>query len=136
VAQTKKKRQRKHRGTQGGGISTKPKGRPRNRAEARARAQQRRAGSGSGKNVKSRAPTRGIVPPTWGSAIRKGLVAGGLFFVILALLFKNPVGQSAALAAFMLVFYVPMGYLTDRFFYRRGLAKQQREKLARRGDGN
>jgi hypothetical protein len=134
MAQTKKKRQRKHRGTQGGGISTKPKGRPRNRAEARARAQQRR--SGSGKSVKSRAPTRGIVPPTWASAIRKGLVAGGLFFVILALLFKNPVGQSAALAAFMLAFYVPMGYLTDRFFYRRGLAKQQREKLARRGDGN
>lgn len=132
MAQTKKKRQRKHRGTQGGGISTRPKGRPRNRAEARARAQQRRSGGGK---AKTRAPTRGIVPPTWASAFRKGLVAGGLFFVILALLFKNPVGQSAALAAFMLVFYVPMGYLTDRFFFRRGLAKQQREKLARRDGG-
>src|SRR5688500_12389421 len=100
MAQTKKKRRRKHRGTQGGGISTKPKGRPRNRAEARARAQARRSGGGG---TKSRAPTRGLVAPTWGSAIRKGLVAGVIFFALLALLFKEPVRQSAALAAFMLV---------------------------------
>ena len=30
----------------------------------------------------------------------------------------------------MLVFYVPMGYLTDRFFYNRALRKQQREQQA------
>lgn len=133
MAQTKKKRRRKHRGTQGGGISTRPKGRPRNRAEARARAQQRRAGGGKGK---SRAPTRGIDPPTWGSAVRKGLVAGLLFFVILALLFKEPISQSAALAAFMLVFYVPMGYFTDKLFYQRAMRKQQREQQARQsGNG-
>ena len=132
MAQTKKKRQRKHRGTQGGGISTKPKGRPRNRAEARQRAQQRRSGAG-GKS-KSRAPTRGLVPPTWGSAIRKGLVAGLIFFALLALLFKEPIPQSASLAAFMLVFYIPLGYLTDRFFYRRTLMKEQRERQARQQD--
>src|SRR5688500_2892761 len=105
MAQTKKKRRRKHRGTQGGGISSKPRGRPQNRAEARARAQARRSGS---KGVKGRAPTRGVEPPSWGSAIRKGLFAGLLFFVLLALLFKEPLPQSAALAGFMLVFYVPM----------------------------
>jgi hypothetical protein len=135
VAQTKKKRRRKHRGTQGGGISTRPQGRPRNRAEARQRAQQRRSGGGG--KTKSRAPTRGIVAPSWASAFRKGLVAGGLFFVLLALLFKEPVGQSAALAAFMLVFYVPMGYVTDRFFYQRALRKEQRERQARQqGNGS
>ena len=129
MAQTKKKRRRKHRGTQGGGINTRPKGRPRNRAEARQRAQQRRSGAG-GKS-KSRAPTRGIVAPTWSSAIKKGLVAGALFFVLLAIVFKEPMGQSAALAAFMLVFYIPMGYLTDRFFFQRAIRKEQRERQAR-----
>jgi hypothetical protein len=134
MAQTKKKRRRKHRGTQGGGISTKPRGRPQNRAEARARAQARR--SGGGKGAKGRAPTRGLVPPTWASAIRKGLFAGVIFFVLLALLFKEPVAQAAALAAFMLVFYIPMGYLTDRFFYNRQLRKEQRERQQRQqGNG-
>lgn len=132
MAQTKKKRRRKHRGTQGGGISTRPKGRPRNRAEARARAQARRSGAGA----KGRAPTRGIVPPTWSSAFKKGLVAGVLFFVILALVFKEPVPQSAALAAFMLLFYVPMGYFTDKLFYQRNMRKQQRERQAQQsGNG-
>jgi hypothetical protein len=133
VAQTKKKRRRKHRGTQGGGISTRPKGRPRNRAEARARAQARRSGA---KGAKGGMPTRGLVPPTWGSAIKKGLFAGLIFFVLLALIFKEPVPQAAALAAFMLVFYIPMGYMTDRFFYNRQLRKQARERQqAQSGNG-
>ena len=133
MAQTKKKRRRKHRGTQGGGISTKPKGRPRNRAEARARAQAKRSGA---KGAKGGMPTRGLVPPSWGSAVKKGLVAGLIFFVILALLFKEPVPQSAALAAFMLVFYVPMGYFTDKLFYQRTLRKQARERQAQQsGNG-
>ena len=42
MAQTKKKRRRKHRGTQGGRIDTRPaRGRPRSRAEAQARARSR-----------------------------------------------------------------------------------------------
>ena len=133
MAQTKKKRRRKHRGTQGGGISTKPKGRPRNRAEARARAQAKRSGA---KGAKGAMPTRGLVPPSWGSAVKKGLLAGLFFFVILALLFKEPMPQSAALAAFMLVFYVPMGYFTDKLFYQRTLRKQARERQAQQsGNG-
>lgn len=133
MAQTKKKRRRKHRGTQGGGISTKPKGRPRNRAEARARAQARRSGAGG---AKGRMPTRGLVPPTWGSAFRKGLLAGVFFFVLLAFLFGEPIPQAAALAAFMLLFYVPMGYFTDKFFYQRNLRKQARERQTRQsGNG-
>ena len=43
MAQTKKKRRRKHRGTQGGRIDTRPAAaEPRNRAEAQARARKRR----------------------------------------------------------------------------------------------
>ena len=131
MAQTKRKRRRKHRGTQGGKIDTRPRGKPRNRAEARQRAQQRRSTPSKG----GRSRQRGIAsdlpaPPTWGGAIRKGLIAAAIFFVLLALAFQRPVGSSAAIAVFMTAFYVPMAYFTDKFFYNRQLAKQQRERAA------
>ena len=124
MAQTKR-RKRKHRGTQTGKIDSRPRGRPRNRAEAKARAQSR------GSKSKSRPQQRGVAPPTWRSAFLKGLAAAVIFFVAIGLVFKRPVGASAALAAFMLVFYVPMSYYTDGFFYRRRLRQAEKEKLAR-----
>jgi hypothetical protein len=130
VAQTRKKRRKKHRGTQGGRIDTAPRRRPTNRAEARQQAKARRAGGGSKR--KSQGPTdargRPLVTPTWGSAIRKALVAGVIFFILLAFIFSRPMGASAALAGFMLLFYIPMAYYTDRFFFNRRLAQLQRER--------
>ena len=40
--------------------------------------------------------------------------------------------EGIALAGFMLLFYIPMGYYTDLFFYRRRMAKQARERAAER----
>ena len=37
----------------------------------------------------------------------------------------------AAIAVLMLGFYVPMAYLTDRFFYQRQVRKEEKEQLAR-----
>ena len=109
MAQTKKKRRRKRRGTQGGRIDTSRRAaRPRNRAEAKARA---RAGS-------KRAP-RGDHPPTWRSAIVRGLVAALIFTVLLLLIFQRPLGSALGLGAFMLVFYVPAGYYIDLMMWRR-----------------
>jgi hypothetical protein len=125
VAQTKKKRRRKHRGTQGGRIDQRPaRGRPRSRAEAQARARNRK-GKGKGRQA------QGPKPPSWGSAFQKGILAAGLFFAGLVLLFKEPVGTTAVLAAAMTGFYVPMAYYVDRFFYNRQRRKEQEERLAR-----
>ena len=126
MAQTRRRRRRKHRGTQGGKIDTRPKTRPRNRAEAKQRAQARRSGAGAKK--RAAAPARGSVPPTWGSAARKGVLAAGIFFALLALAFQRPLAASAGIAAFMVVFYVPMAYYTDRFFYNRQKRKEQQER--------
>ncbi|MGZ5312493.1 MAG: hypothetical protein ACXWZW_12615 [Solirubrobacterales bacterium] len=121
MAQTKKKRRRKHRGTQGGRVDTRPaRGRPRNRAEARQRAQARSSGGS-----RSAAGPRPLVPPTWGSAFRKGLIAAVIFFALMALAFQRPIASAAGIAAFMVAFYVPMAYFTDRLFYNRNLRKQQ-----------
>jgi hypothetical protein len=133
VAQTKRKRRRKHKGTQGGKIDSRPKGRPRNRAEAKQRAQARRSGAGGGKRAVAQ---QGPAPPTWGSAARKGVLAAGIFFALLALAFQRPIGASLGIAAFMVAFYVPMAYYTDKFMYNRHLRKQQQERAQQQQNGS
>jgi hypothetical protein len=119
VAQTRKKRRRKHRGTQGGRIDTgRRSARPRSREEAKARA---RAGR--------RAPSKKVdAPPTWRSSITRGAVAAVIFTALLMLLFKRPLAASLALGAFMLVFYIPAGYWIDTTMWRR------RERTRMRGE--
>ena len=108
MAQTKKKRRRKQRGTQGGRIDNSTRSRPRSRAEAKSRAR-----------AKRKPVARVDAPPTWRSSITRGLVAAVIFAVLLLLIFKRPLGVSLALGAFMLAFYVPAGYFIDMTMWRR-----------------
>jgi len=109
MAQTKKKRQRKRRGTQGGRIDASPRsGRPRSREEAKARARSKR----------KPAPKQDM-PPTWRSSFIRGLVAAVIFAVSLILVFKKATGASLLFGAFMLAFYVPAGYYIDMAMWRR-----------------
>jgi hypothetical protein len=109
MAQTKKKRRRKHRGTQGGRVDpSRRAGRPRSREEAKARA---RAGRSTASKVDA--------PPTWRSAVTRGLVAAVIFTVLLMLIFKRPAGSALALGGFMLAFYIPAGYYIDTLMWRR-----------------
>jgi hypothetical protein len=118
VAQTRKKRRRKHRGTQGGRIDTRRRSKPRSRAEAKAQARSRRTSTGS----------RVDKPPTWrGSAIR-GVIAAVIFAVILLILFKRPAAEALGLSAFMLVFYIPAGYYIDLAMWR----KRERSRIRAR----
>lgn len=121
MAQTKKKRRRKHRGTQGGRIDRRPaRGRARSRTEARARAKSR---------TKKRDP-RTPNPPSWNSSLKKGGIASVLFFGLLAIMGQPPV--SSALIAFLMIgFYVPMAYLVDRFIYMRHQRKETKKRLER-----
>jgi hypothetical protein len=70
-------------------------------------------------------------PPTWSSAVMRGLLGAGIFFVLLVTLFGRPLLPSAALAAFMLLIYIPMGHFLDRFFYNRRQAAKRRERERR-----
>jgi hypothetical protein len=108
MAQTRKKRNRKHRGTQGGRVDPgRRSGRPRSREEAKARA---RAGRGQ-KKVDA--------PPTWRSAIVRGVVAAVIFTALLLTLFGRSVAEALGLGAFMLAFYIPAGYWIDTTMWRR-----------------
>jgi Flp pilus assembly protein TadB len=108
MAQTRKKRQRKRRGTQGGRIDTKARrSRPRSREEAKAQAR-----------AKRRPADKEDLPPTWRvSLIRGALMA--LVFAVLLTVFGSPIGASALLGAFMLLIYVPGSYYVETALWRR-----------------
>jgi hypothetical protein len=109
MAQTRKKRQRKRRGTQGGRVDPNPRrNRPRSRAEAKAQARARR-----------KPATKEDLLPTWRNSLIRGLFAAVIFAVLLILLFGRPVGPALLFGAFMLAFYVPAGYYIDMALWRR-----------------
>jgi hypothetical protein len=111
VAQTRKKRRRKRRGTQGGRVDPNRRaGRPRSREEAKARARSAR---------KKRPASRLDAPPTWRSAIVRAVVAAAIFTLLLVVAFGRPPGAALGLGALMLVFYVPAGYYMDTMLWRR-----------------
>ena len=107
MAQTKKKRRRKHRGTQGGRVDTGgPRSRPRTRQEARAQARPRNN-------------NRFDRPPTWRSATVRGVVAAVIFVALVKFVFQRPMAESLSFGAFMLLFYIPAGYYMDQMMWRR-----------------
>lgn len=122
MAQTKKKRTRKKRGTQAGNLDTKRRARPRTRAEAR---NQAKAGG------RSRSMQKGDNPPTWKGATVRGLIASLVFVVLLILLFGRPLGGALVIGLVMLVFYIPAGYYMDLFLWRR----RERQRIRAKSKG-
>ena len=115
MAQTKRKRTRKHRGTPAGTIERAGRtGRPRTATEAKDIARKRR------EELLDR-------PPNWRSAVNRAAIAAALFGVLVVLLFGQGVAQGVVLATLMFLLYIPLGYLTDTMIYRfRQRRKQQR----------
>ena len=117
MAQTKKKRRTKHRGTAAGTIQTRGRtGRPPSPDE---RKKQARASAREERLRKE---------PTWRSSLTKASFAATIMFVFLLLTTKssNKVGVAATFAVFALIIYVPAGYYMDRWLWRR----RQRQKTA------
>jgi hypothetical protein len=113
MAQTKRKR--KHRGNAAGIVerpahnsrgtsSSSAKGRPMTKEQTRVEARRRR------QERMNRAPT-------WKGAAQRAGVAAALFAVLITIFFKEKVATSVTLAAFMLVIYIPLSYITDRAIY-------------------
>src|SRR4051794_29829995 len=124
MAQTKKKRRRKHRGTQGGRIDTRPaRGRARSRAEAQNRARSRT-------KKKGKPGERTPQPASWSTAIKKGGLATVLFVGILALMGQNPIA-TLLVGVVMLPAYSGMSYVMDGFFYKRYLRKEAQKRQER-----
>lgn len=121
MAQTKKKRQTKHRGNAAGQVEARGRtGRRPTTAERKPTARELRA-------------ARLDQPPTWRGAFNRALIAAALFFILLIFFFREQQwGPKLGIAVFMLVVYVPMGYYTDLFIYRRRQARRLRDQAAKR----
>jgi hypothetical protein len=112
MAQTKRKRTRKHRGTPAGTIERSGRtGRPQTRQEAKQIARQRRQ-------------ERADRPPTWKGAINRAALAGAVFGLLVIAIFDYKVEAGVALAGFMFLLYIPAGYFFDRMIYRYRQRKQ------------
>jgi hypothetical protein len=48
--------------------------------------------------------------------------------VLLALAFKTPVPQAISLTALVFVFYIPLGFYTDQFIYRRRVNQEAKAR--------
>jgi hypothetical protein len=120
MAQTKRKRRTKHRGTPVGTIEARGRtGRKPTSAER----------SGSKQDPKDARRERRLArleqPPTWRGAANRAAIATVVLVVTLILIFKQQPGRAIALAGFALIIYIPLGYYTDLVIYRRRLGKKQ-----------
>ena len=110
MAQTKKKRRRKHRGTQAGNIERpgrtgRPSGsRPATKADARATAAERRQ-------------ARFDKEPTWRGSLNRSAFAAVKIGILGGK--QQSTGQAAAFAAMAAVLYTPVMFATDKFIYTR-----------------
>ena len=117
MAQTKRKRRSKHRGTAAGTIEAR--GRTSRPPSADERKKQARADS------REKRLSR---PPTWkNSFIRAGFAAVLLFaFLVLTTKGHNKVGTAVLFTVIALAIYVPAGYYIELFLWRR----RQRNKAS------
>ena len=118
MAQTRRKRRTKHRGTPAGTIQTRGRtGRPlsadERKKQTRAEARQRRLNT----------------PPTWKGSATRGALAAVLLFVLFALLGKgkNPIVSAAIFSLFAVALYIPSGYYMEMWMYRRRQRQRQGE---------
>ena len=113
MAQTKRKRTRKHRGTPAGTIDRAGRtGRPQTREDAKQIARQRRQ-------------DRLDKPPTWSGSVNRAAIAAAVFAILVVLFFDRSMAQGAILGGFMFLLYIPLGYVTDSAIYRYRQRKKQ-----------
>ena len=112
MAQTRKKRRRKHSGTQAGTIQRRPAERkPQSKEECRELARQRRL-------------ERLERPPTLRGTVGRAAIAAIVFALVVWLVLQRPPLSAVVFAALMFVVYIPMGYLIDLLLYRRHQRKK------------
>ena len=115
MAQTRRKRRTKHRGTPAGTIQARGRtGRPPTPEE---RKKQTRTDAREARLNK---------PPTWKSSIIRALLAAVLVFAFLLLTAKgkNKVPVALGFTAVALLIYIPAGYYLELFLYRRRMRKK------------
>lgn len=117
MAQTKRRRQSKHRGNAAGVVESRGRtGRKPTTAEKTGKTDAK----GAPKPTRLERLER---PPTWMGAFYRAMAAAVLMLLISILLLKKP-NEAIALFPIVLVAYVPISYYTDTWLYKRRMASK------------
>jgi hypothetical protein len=119
MAQTKRKRRTKHRGTAAGTITNRGRtGRPPTPDERKKQTREQAREARLNK------------PPTWRSSMMRAGFAAVIMFAFLALTTKGKdrIGVALAFAVVAVAIYIPAGYYLEMFLYRRRMRKKAAAK--------
>ncbi|HWY19006.1 MAG TPA: hypothetical protein VNY27_09890 [Solirubrobacteraceae bacterium] len=120
MAQTKRRRQTKHRGNAAGVVESRGRtGRKPTKAEKEG--QKPRGERGGGERIPKRDR-----PPTWLGAFYRAMAAAVLMLLVSLLLLKKS-NQAIALFPVVLIFYIPISYYTDMWLYNRRMRNKARQ---------
>jgi hypothetical protein len=117
MAQTKRKRQTKHRGNAAGVVES------RGRTGRKPTTAEKTGKGGASGSRKDKPLSRLEQAPTWRGAFYRAMAAAVLMLLISILLLKKP-NQAIALFPIVLIGYVPISYYTDSWLYKRRMASK------------
>jgi hypothetical protein len=118
MAQTKRRRQTKHRGNAAGVVESRGRtGRKPTKAE--------KEGKASSAHRREDVIPKRDRPPTWLGAFYRAMAAAVLMLLVSLFLLKQP-NQAIALFPIVLIFYIPISYYTDMWLYRRRMRNKAR----------
>jgi hypothetical protein len=109
MASTKRRRRTKHKGNAAGVVEVRGR-------TGRRPSDDERKPAATGRAARA---NRFDEPPTWRGALNRALLATVIFGVVIAIAFREQIGALLVLIPFMLLIYVPLGYYTDLWMYRR-----------------
>lgn len=120
MAQTRRRRQTKHRGNAAGVVESRGRtGRKPTAAE--------KAGPLDSK-AKKKQLDREDKPPTWKGAFVRAMFAAVMMLAILLIFKIAKAGQAIALFPIVLLMYIPVSYYTERWTYKRRQLKKAQQK--------
>jgi hypothetical protein len=122
VAQTRKKRQTKHRGNAAGIVESRGR-------TGRKPTDVEKAPTSKMEQRRRAAEDRRNKVPTWRGAANRAAIAALLFIVSVVVLFDQDIATAVSVGVLAFLFYVPLGYYVDLAIYKRN----QRKKAAADG---
>ncbi|HTQ69781.1 MAG TPA: hypothetical protein VMI13_13915 [Solirubrobacteraceae bacterium] len=129
MAQTRRKRQTKHRGNAAGVVES------RGRTGRKPTSEEKKGVAPSAKSRRDPVDRRDR-PPTWRGAFVRAMIAAVFMLVIVIVLLHQAEKAAFTLFPIVLVMYVPISYYTDKWVYERRLRRKNATAAARRSGGS
>ena len=121
MAQTKRKRQTKHRGNAAGVVES------RGRTGRRPTAAEKSSAAREKAQKRELREQRYDRPPTWRGAFYRALAAAVLMVAVSLFVISKKPAQLALIFPVVLAMYVPISYYTDMWMYKRRMRKKAAE---------